>query len=101
MATLLSIMKKDITKLYQDFCENKGISFQLDDKVNPYDDSTLFCPAGMQQYKKKFSSNETGTLANIQSCVRLKDLDEIGDGTHLLQNDRALLVQRDDAPNRC
>ena len=81
---LLSIMKKNITQLYQDFCENKGIPFQLDDKVSPYDDTTLFCPAGMQQYKKKFSSDETGTMANIQSCVRLKDLEEIGDGTHFL-----------------
>ena len=77
-------MKKDIIKLYQDFCESKGIPFQLDDKVSPYDDSTLFCPAGMQQFKPLFSSNETGTLANIQSCLRLNDLDEIGDGTHFL-----------------
>ena len=76
---------KNIAKLYQDFCENKGIPFQLDDKVSPYDDSTLFCPAGMQQFRRRYNDpDETGTLANIQSCVRLKDLDEIGDGTHLL-----------------
>ena len=81
---LFSIMKKNITQLYQDFCESKSIPFQLDDKVSPYDDTTLFCPAGMQQFKKKFSSDETGTMANIQSCVRLKDLEEIGDGTHFL-----------------
>lgn len=75
---------KNITKIYEKFCLSKGIKFQLDDNVRPYDDTTLFCPAGMQQFKEKFSSDYKGTTANIQSCIRLKDLDEIGDGTHFL-----------------
>ena len=45
---------KDIVETYSKFCETKGISFQLDDTVCPYDNTTLFCPAGMQQFKKKF-----------------------------------------------
>jgi alanyl-tRNA synthetase len=70
---------------YKKFCESKGVTFQLDDKVNPYDDTTLFCPAGMQQFKSKFiDESVVGTIANIQSCIRLNDIDEIGDGTHLL-----------------
>jgi alanyl-tRNA synthetase len=78
----------DIIKTYENFCLSKGITFQLDDHVRPYDDTTLFCPAGMQQFKKKFKAeSETGTLANIQSCIRLKDLEEIGDGTHFLYFD--------------
>lgn len=57
----------------------------MDDKVSPYDETTLFCPAGMQQFKSKFKNdNYTGTISNIQSCIRLKDIDEIGDGSHLL-----------------
>lgn len=78
---------KNITDLYRQFCENKRIYYQLDDNVRPYDNTTLFCPAGMQQFKQKFKSDETGTQANIQSCIRLNDLEEIGDGTHFLYFD--------------
>ena len=78
---------KDITELYRQFCESKGIYYQLDDNVRPYDNTTLFCPAGMQQFKERFKSDETGTQANIQSCIRLNDLEEIGDGTHFLYFD--------------
>lgn len=39
----------------------------------------------MQQFKTLFKdTNYKGTISNIQSCIRLNDLDEIGDGTHLL-----------------
>jgi alanyl-tRNA synthetase len=78
---------KNIAEIYKNYCERRKISFQLNDNVRPYDNTTLFCPAGMQQFKEKFKSDETGTLANIQSCLRLKDLDEIGDGTHFLYFD--------------
>lgn len=75
----------DITTIYKNYCERNGISFKLDNMVNPYDDSTLFCPAGMQQYKSLFKDNtHIGTTANIQSCIRMNDFDEIGDTTHLL-----------------
>ena len=75
---------KDVATLYEEYCNKKGVKFQLDDKVNPYDNTTLFCPAGMQQFKPKFKNPDNTTIANIQSCIRLNDLDEIGDGTHLL-----------------
>ena len=77
----------DIIDLYRNFCASKGVQFQLDDNVRPYDKTTLFCPAGMQQFKERFKSEETGTLANVQSCIRLNDLEEIGDGTHYLYFD--------------
>lgn len=39
----------------------------------------------MQQFKELYKDeNYVGTLSNIQSCIRLNDLEEIGDGTHLL-----------------
>lgn len=39
----------------------------------------------MQQFKSKFKDLEhKGTISNIQSCLRLNDIDEIGDGSHLL-----------------
>jgi alanyl-tRNA synthetase len=74
----------DISEHYKKYCESLGLKFTMDNKVNPYDDTTLFCPAGMQQFKKEFNSDATGTRSNIQTCIRLKDLDEIGDGTHFL-----------------
>jgi alanyl-tRNA synthetase len=57
----------------------------MDNNVKSYDDTTLFCPAGMQQFKSKFIDLDTkGTISNIQSCLRLNDIEEIGDGSHLL-----------------
>jgi alanyl-tRNA synthetase len=74
----------NLDQLYQRFCESKGIPFKIDRDVSSYDESTLFCPAGMQQFKELFKNPNNTTVANIQSCIRLNDLDEIGDGTHML-----------------
>lgn len=70
---------------YQDFCLSKGIDSTRFESVRPHDDTTLFCSAGMQQYKPLFSDpSYIGTVANSQACLRMGDLDEIGDGTHFL-----------------
>ncbi|NYT34978.1 alanine--tRNA ligase-related protein [Rhizobium sp. WYCCWR 11128] len=70
---------------YQHFCLSKGIDFIRIESVRPHDATTLFCSAGMQQYKLLFSDpSHSGTVANSQACLRMGDLDEIGDGTHLL-----------------
>jgi alanyl-tRNA synthetase len=76
---------KNIIDLYQDYCSLNGIPFKLDTNVKSYDNTTLFCPAGMQQFKDKFKDNNyTDTIANVQTCIRMNDFNEIGDGTHLL-----------------
>ena len=73
---------------YENFCKRKGITFSRVLTVNPYDESTLFCPAGMQQYKDTFpDETRKGTVANIQSCIRMNDFDEITDTTHMLSFD--------------
>jgi alanyl-tRNA synthetase len=74
----------EVVDLYRSYCESNNISFKVDDSVKPYDDTTLFCPAGMQQFKDKFKNPDNTSIANSQSCIRLQDLDEIGDGSHLL-----------------
>ena len=75
----------NITEKYKDYCLSKKINFELIDKVNSYDDTTIFCPAGMQKFKNKFKDiNYIGTEANIQSCIRINDFEEIGDSSHLL-----------------
>jgi alanyl-tRNA synthetase len=39
----------------------------------------------MQQFKNKFTNEDyCNTFTNVQQCLRLTDLDEIGDSTHLL-----------------
>ena len=42
----------------------------------------------MQQFKEKFKNqNYQNTFVNVQRCFRTKDLDEVGDDTHLLMFD--------------
>lgn len=78
----------DVAEEYKRFCEEKGIDYQRVTSVAPYDASTLFCPAGMQQYKQVFKQDDVvDTFANIQSCIRMNDFEATGDGTHLLHFD--------------
>ena len=75
----------NIKEEYKSYCEENNINFKIDGNIKSYDETTLFCPAGMQQFKSFFKDeNHKGTISNIQSCLRLNDIDEIGDGTHLL-----------------
>ena len=75
----------NISNEYQSYCQEKWINFKIDSNIKSYDETTLFCPAGMQQFKSFFKDEKhKGTTSNIQSCLRLNDIDEIGDGTHLL-----------------
>lgn len=75
----------NIANEYKKFCEERGILFSIENKVKPYVDTTLFCPAGMQQFKYQFNNSDyKNTIANIQACIRMNDFDEIGDLSHLL-----------------
>lgn len=70
---------------YEIHCSERGIPFDLNDSVRSPDETTLFCTAGMQRHKPLFlDPGHTGTLANVQACLRLNDLDEVGDATHHL-----------------
>lgn len=55
--------------------------------VRTYDDSTLFCPAGMQRfanyYKDPSLVGMNKTTLSQQACLRVNDLDFLGDGSHL------------------
>jgi alanyl-tRNA synthetase len=73
---------------YREHCSHIGIPLEFNTSVRPPvdDASTLFTTAGMQHLKALFSDDShRGTIANIQSCLRIGDLDEIGDGTHHLR----------------
>ena len=78
-------MEVNIVELYKTHCQEHNIPFEVKQAVNSYDETTLFCPAGMQQYKSSFKDESlNGTVANVQSCIRMNDFEEIGDSTHLL-----------------
>lgn len=74
----------DVAKAYANICDSYAFSFQIEDTVLAYDNTTLFCSAGMQQYKSEFANphGPEETLANIQPCIRLNDLTLLGDGAH-------------------
>lgn len=76
----------NVREEYKKYCEEKHLKYMDVCDVQPYDQSTLFCPAGMQQFKMDFAdgSFKEHTQANIQACIRMNDFDEIGDATHLL-----------------
>lgn len=62
------------------------MDFHINSSVKSPDDTTLFTTSGMQQFKPLYSNLEyTNTFTNIQQCLRINDLDEIGDGTHFLK----------------
>lgn len=78
----------DVKKEFIKFCQLKNIKVDIFDSVKSHDDTTLFCPAGMQAFKEKFKDkNYIGTCASIQSCLRINDLNEITDATHSLTFD--------------
>ena len=71
--------------MYGKFCQDNKLSFQTNTSILSPDHTTLFCTSGMHHFKNQFSDlNYQNTFSNIQSCLRLNDLDEIGDGTHYL-----------------
>lgn len=74
-----------LSQMYGKFCEENKLSFNTNTSILSPDHTTLFCTSGMHHFKNQFIDlSYKKTLSNIQSCLRLNDLDEIGDGTHYL-----------------
>lgn len=71
--------------MYRQHCLRYSLPFTVNDSVLSPDRSTLFTTSGMQKHKPTFlSPPHPHTLGDIQHCLRLNDLEEIGDGTHYL-----------------
>lgn len=74
----------NVLEEYKKYCLEEGIKFHNYKSIKSFDKSTLFCSAGMQRYKKHFKNEfYHGTIANNQQCLRLNDIDKLGDGNHL------------------
>lgn len=77
-----------IIETYQKLSNEHQLDFKINSSVISPDSSTLFTTSGMQHYKQLYSDNNYhNTFTNIQKCLRLNDLEEIGDGTHYLTFD--------------
>ena len=57
----------------------------LDDNIlpNAEDRSTLFICSGMQRVRHRFLESEVGKYSSIQKCIRLQDIDLVGDDSHI------------------
>ena len=70
---------------FRDYNLNHMVPFSENNSIISPDDTTLFCSSGMQHFKRKFSNiYYKDTFSNCQKCLRLNDLEEIGDNTHYL-----------------
>lgn len=74
-----------VIETFKTLSEEYGLDFTINSNLISPDSSTLFTTSGMQQFKSLFSNPEyQSTFSNIQKCLRLNDLPEVGDGTHRL-----------------
>lgn len=78
---------KELREKFIKFFENKGHKLVPPASLIPENDpSVLFTTAGMQQFKKFYTNPEDAPAKNvvtIQPCVRVDDIFEVGDKTHL------------------
>lgn len=75
--------EEELKQIIQRHFNLNRFSFEISDNVIPNDDSTYFVCSGMQNLKQRFAAKDLGRLGNLQTCIRVNDLDEVGDGTHL------------------
>ncbi len=79
-------MKENLKKLYIDFFVSKGHAFIPSASLIPENDpSVLFNTAGMQPLVPYLMGKEHPLgkrLTDYQKCIRLTDLDSVGDTTH-------------------
>lgn len=77
--------RNEVINVFKTLCNEKLLSLSLNPSVISPDSSTLFTTSGMQHFKPQFSDESyLNTFCTIQRCLRLNDLNEVGDGTHYL-----------------
>jgi len=75
----------ELRKAFLDFFEKKGHKIIASSSLIPADPTSLFTSAGMQQFTP-YLSGETKPpykrACSVQKCVRVNDIDEVGDEYH-------------------
>lgn len=81
-----NVMKTpSVLRSFEEHCNRYDLSFTQHNSVIPPDNTTLFTTSGMQKHKPTFLNPiRSETFSDVQRCLRLNDLEEIGDGTHYL-----------------
>ncbi len=78
---------QELREKFLKFFEEKGHKVLPGSSLIPQDDpSVLLTTAGMQQFKKWFAGIEKPAyrrVVTLQKCVRVDDIEEVGDNTHL------------------
>lgn len=78
---------QELREKFINFFESKGHKHLPSTSLIPEEDpSVLLTTAGMQQFKKWFTGVEKphhNRVVTIQKCVRIDDIEEVGDSTHL------------------
>lgn len=77
---------RDKFTAYFDNLTTDSSEFHIIPSIASYHPSTLFCPAGMQRYTNWFDNPELAqseVAMTSQACLRLNDLDFLGDSSHL------------------
>lgn len=74
-----------LRKTFLDFFERRGHKVVSSSSLLPADPTSLFTSAGMQQFVP-YLSGETEPpyyrACSVQKCLRVDDIDEVGDSTH-------------------
>lgn len=80
----------EIRKKFIDFFKERGHTVVPSSSLLPDDSSVLFTTAGMQQFKKYYTSEadpmkdfSSLNTVSIQKSMRTSDIDEVGDESHL------------------
>ena len=75
----------ELRKAFLEFFEKKGHKIVVSSSLVPADPTSLFTSAGMQQFVP-YLSGETEPpykrACSVQKCVRVNDIDEVGDEFH-------------------
>lgn len=78
---------QELREKFIKFFEDKGHKLLPSSSLIPQDDpSVLLTTAGMQQFKKWYTRIEEPAYdkaVTVQKCVRIDDIEEVGDKTHL------------------
>jgi len=79
--------KRNVTtqflEVFQRHLSRESLTLITNSNILPEDKTTLFVCSGMQQFKLKFSQPDNSETSTLQQCIRINDLDLIGDGSHL------------------